>query len=395
MARILLGWELGAGLGHVTRLMAIARAVQARGHRPFLALRNLVEPWPAYRSENFPVLQAPRWEERSGSRRSFHAASIADIIAMNGFLDPADLMPMVQAWDRLIDAVRPAAIVADYSPTLCLAAHGKHPLVIVGDGFTAPPDDLPRFPILRPTSTPVAGEARILEAIRVVQKRRRRKPLEALPELFAARGRFVCTLPEIDPYRVYRSQPAMGAFQPLPPQAPPTAGRGFFAYLGVDARFIRTAVAGLASAPGPGRFYIRRAPRGLKRYLGERGHVVHETPVPLADALRETPIIVHHGGIGTTETALALGRPQIIMPRHLEQQLTAAALQELGVALVLGGNFTEAQVTEAVARMIDDKSLAQRARAFALELAAREQPDNVARIADACVEIARQGAALH
>ncbi|HSE76622.1 MAG TPA: nucleotide disphospho-sugar-binding domain-containing protein [Alphaproteobacteria bacterium] len=395
MARILLGWELGAGLGHVTRLMAIARALHARGHRPFLALRNLVEPWPVYRAENFPVLQAPRWESRSESRKPFHAASIADIIAMNGFLDPTDLMPMVQAWDRLIDAVRPAAIVADYSPTLCLAAHGAHPLVIIGDGFTAPPDDLPRFPILRPTSNPVAAEARLLEVIRVVQKRRRRPMLDALPQIFAARGRFVCTLPEIDPYRAYRTKPALGAFQPLPPPVAPTAGRGFFAYLGVDARFIRTAVAGLASAPGPGRFYIRRAPRGLKHYLGERGHVVHETPVPLADALRETPMIVHHGGIGTTETALALGRPQIIMPRHLEQQLTAAALEELGVAIVLRGGITEAQVSEAVSRLSDGGHFAERARAFALELAAREQPDNIAHIADACAEIATQGAVLH
>ena len=38
MATILIGWELGAGHGHVTRLLAVAEGLAAHGHRPILAL---------------------------------------------------------------------------------------------------------------------------------------------------------------------------------------------------------------------------------------------------------------------------------------------------------------------------------------------------------------------
>ncbi len=392
MARVLIGWELGAGFGHITRLIAIAHAIRARGHQPFLALRNLVETWPAYRSESFPVLQAPMWQPSTSAQR-FHASSIADIIAMSGFLDPADLMPMVRAWDRLIDAVRPEVIVADYSPTLCLATYGAHHLVVIGDGFTAPPDHLPSFPVLRPTSPRTASEERIVATIRAVQNARGRPPLDRLPQLFAAHSRFVCTLPELDPYRAHRTTPAEGAFQPLPQPAPRVQKPGFFAYLATDARFIGTAVRGLVQAPVKGRIYIRRATRATKGALQERGHTVYDAPAPILEVLREEPVILHHGGIGTTETALACGRPQILFPRHLEQQLTATAIEQLGVGLAMKANFTEADVVAALQRVLDDPGFSQRAQAFATTIAGRAYGDNIARIADRCAGIAAPRAA--
>ena len=395
MARILIAWELGAGFGHITRLLAIAGALKARGHRPFLALSNLVETWPAYRSTSYPILQSPMYQRPPGPRRRLRTASLTDILALCGFLNADELLAMVRAWERLIDAVRPGAIVADYSPTLSLAAFGAHPLVAIGDGFTLPPHDLPTFPALQPRIHGLEREERMLEVVRRVQRARRRPQPEAMPQIFAARAQFVCTLPELDPYRAWRDRPAEGAFEPLPKPAPPAAGPGFFAYLAADARFIATAVRGLAEAPVKGRFFIRRAPGNMKRLLAERGHHVYDRPAPIQAVLREVPAIVHHGGIGTTEIALALGRPQLLFPRHLEQQLTATALVKLGVGISLGGKFTQAQVIEALRRLLEDRRFARRAQAFAARLAKRKQRDNVARIADACAEIAMDGALPH
>ncbi|HVG81016.1 MAG TPA: glycosyl transferase-like UDP-glucuronosyltransferase, partial [Methylomirabilota bacterium] len=55
MARILLGWELGNGIGYARRLAAIAAGLRAAGHEPVLALR---EP-KALADPAHPVLQAP------------------------------------------------------------------------------------------------------------------------------------------------------------------------------------------------------------------------------------------------------------------------------------------------------------------------------------------------
>jgi hypothetical protein len=55
----------------------------------------------------------------------------------------------------------------------------------------------------------------------------------------------------------------------------------------------------------------------------------------LSDALANTSMAIHHGGLTTSIGCLLAGIPQLLLPRHLEQQLTAFALQNLGVAEML------------------------------------------------------------
>src|SRR5262245_50048783 len=66
---VLLGWELGGGLGHAQRLVRLAGALASEACRPILAVRNLVDPWPALRDASFPTLQAPMWQSQSFSSR--------------------------------------------------------------------------------------------------------------------------------------------------------------------------------------------------------------------------------------------------------------------------------------------------------------------------------------
>ncbi len=394
MAKVLIGWELGAGLGHVKRLLAIARGLAAHGHAPVFAVRNLVEPWPALRGEPFPLLQAPQWQPRPDQTgKPFRAAAISDIFAMQGFDSPDDLMPMVAGWQNLIDLTRPDLIISDYSPTLCLAAYGVNPMVIVGDGFTMPPDDLPTFPILRPQFAETIPQKRMLAVIREVQRRRNRPCPETLPGLFAAEGRYVCTLPELDPYRSARTEEVLGPFESPPPPMPLPAEPGFFAYIASDFRGIKNAARGLADIKLPGEIYIRRAPATLRRALRKRGHHVHDVPAPLTDALKNASAIIHHGGIGTTEMAVGIGRPHVLLPRHMEQELTARALEELGLGIKVAGNFTPKAVVDALNRVIEDVEFGRRAVEFAKKLQARGPVDNVERIVRGCLRIISLGRA--
>ena len=43
MSRYLFAWELGANLGHLTRLVPVARALAKRGHEVLFATRDLGE----------------------------------------------------------------------------------------------------------------------------------------------------------------------------------------------------------------------------------------------------------------------------------------------------------------------------------------------------------------
>src|SRR5204863_336785 len=80
----------------------------------------------------------------------------------------------VQAWQGLLDLVRPALVICDHSPTLCLAAYGALPVVLVGDAFALPPADRPTFPALIPGRSPVVPEEQLLAVVREGQRRRGR-----------------------------------------------------------------------------------------------------------------------------------------------------------------------------------------------------------------------------
>ena len=51
LGTVLIAWELGGGMGHVARLMPVARELAAQRHRPILVLKNLVEPAPLFVDE--------------------------------------------------------------------------------------------------------------------------------------------------------------------------------------------------------------------------------------------------------------------------------------------------------------------------------------------------------
>jgi hypothetical protein len=220
-----------------------------------------------------------------------------------------------------------------------------------------------------------------------VQRRRQRPAPATMPKLFSAAARFICTIPELDPYRKQRHEPAAGPFSPVPPPLPPAEKPGFFAYLAADAPTFKSAVMGLAAVPFPGSFYIRRPPDSIVKMLTSKGHHVFATPAPIIDVLKEVPLIAHHGGVGTTETALGVGRPQLLFPRHLEQKLTAAALTELGVGLAAPREADEKLVVGLVQKLVKDRPYGERAQKFAHTLQGRGSVDNVARIVARCCEI--------
>lgn len=385
MATVLLGWELGDGLGHVQRLLQVARGLAAHGHRCVFALRNVVDPAPLLDDESFMVLPAPVCPVHSLVLRNFHAASYADILAASGFGSAADLYALTTAWQRLIEMVRPELIVGDHSPTLCLAAYGTLPTVLVGTGFTVPPAEAPFFPPLGTAARPLLPQEQILGIVQQAQRRRARPIPDSLGGIFAPAVRLVCTFPELDPYRKVRSEPAVGPLGSLPAPAPLPAAPAYFAYLSPDYAGVDNLLATLASTGLPGSVYVRGAPRLLVDFLRGRGLVVHDRPVPLGEVLPGVSLLLHHAGAGTSEAALAAGRLQLLFPQHLEQTLTSQALTDLGVATYLTGEQPLDALHRSLGQLLGDNSAAERAQSWAQQLRARGLPDPLPYVVQRCV----------
>ncbi|MCU1591183.1 MAG: hypothetical protein JWP11_2439 [Frankiales bacterium] len=381
--KVLLGWELGAGFGHAARLLELARALAAAGLEPVLAVRNLNGAWPLLEGGGFPVLPAP--VPPYVGDKTWGARSFSDVLSSHGFADVDVLLPVVLAWQGLIELIAPAVVVADHAPALCLATYGDVPTVLVSNGFCLPPSHLPAFPPLVDAPELMPDDA-LLAGMREVQSRVGREPLVSVPGLFAAAEHFVTVLPELDPYRQHRLQPAVGPLLgPLTPVDVPSEP-SFFAYLAASEPGVVDMLTVL-SAELPGQVYLRDLSQAARTQLIESGVTVLDRPPPLAAALARASVVLHHGSLGTAEAALGVGRPQVSLPQHLEHGLTSHLLQRMGV-----GREPErepAALRKAVMDSLADDVL-QRAATVARQVAARHPVGSLAAVVRRCVELAER-----
>jgi hypothetical protein len=384
----LLGWELGAGLGHARRLLHVARDLQRRGWSPIVAARQLWALADEYRDAGVPLVQAPVSEFHVPKDYSFEARGYADIMAACGYQRLDTLLPTVAGWDRLIDATRPRVIVADYSPVLALAACGRIPLIVIGSGFAVPPTQLARLPLLRPNGTAMLDEDAILGNAAEVQRRRGRSAPATVPGLVGGQAQVVCTFPELDVYSEQRLTPATGPVtKDLQPLSPPKH-KAIFAYLESECHFIRDLVLLLLKSHLTLEVFIRNCSERQRQVLRNAGVTVHDRPPALSQVLNRASVIMHHGGIGTAETCLALGRPQVVAPLHLEHMANAKKLLQLGAAGCVLQERSAPENRDALDGVIASDAVALRAAEIAASIAAREPSSSLERIADVCERLA-------
>ncbi|MCE9583490.1 MAG: hypothetical protein K8T20_13475 [Planctomycetes bacterium] len=384
MSSILMGWELGGGHGHVRTLLPIARALAREGHTPVFAVRDVVGVWPVLKGEGFQVVPAPYWPARMARLgETFCARSFADILAYFGWAEPEELESMVRAWDEVIDLVRPALVVLDFSPALSLATWGRLPVVGVGSGFTNPPSRLTQYPVLDIDAPTIRPEADLLASMAEVQRRRRAPAPASLAATLGHGTRFLTTLPELDPYRTWREGRAVGPMGGLLSPLPPPPSPRWFGYFTAERKDVEQVLLGLAGTGVPGEAYVRGAAAPLVASLRAAGIEIHKNPAPIDEVMARVSVVAHTGGIGLTSAALSAGRPQVLFPEQLEQRLTAGLLAGLGVGLTASEKEPGAA---ALRRVLKGQLFTMDAQERAADIRARGPWSGLERVMKACSE---------
>ena len=147
MSRILLAWELGSNLGHLSRLLPLGRRLRAHGHSLLAVVRDLALAARVLGPAGIPFIQAPRVS--MVPKASTQPASYADVLRHSGWADTQQLWGMTQAWINVLRMFSPDLVLLDHSPTALLAARcTTTSCVVIGTGFEVPPlqSPLPCFP---------------------------------------------------------------------------------------------------------------------------------------------------------------------------------------------------------------------------------------------------------
>jgi UDP:flavonoid glycosyltransferase YjiC (YdhE family) len=145
-----------------------------------------------------------------------------------------------------------------------------------------------------------------------------------------------------------------------------------------SAGVLREPVEALARLPV--RLLVTVGPDGDPAALGgQPAHVLVERYVPQTQVLAHADAVVSHGGSGTVLATLALGIPQLCLPKGADQFANAAAVVRAGAGLALApADATGVAIAEAVSRLFDEGAFAEAATGVAGAIAAMPGPDEVA-----------------
>jgi UDP:flavonoid glycosyltransferase YjiC (YdhE family) len=386
MARIVMAWELGGGMGHVVPLSQIAHPLVERGHEVHFVLRDLSGAAEALRGlarhPQVRLWQAPVWlAQLTGAPPP---VSYAELLFHAGYLDARRMSGLAEAWRSLFDALQPQLLVADHAPTALLAARGR-PMAraLVGTGFFVPPNATP-MPAFRDWERPDAArlaqsEARALATCNALLASWQQVPMDALHRLTEADEQFLLTWPELDHYSpdpagrpgarywgslAARDQGSAAAWPPAGPE--PT----LFAYLKADYGPIEVVLQALQAAPMRTLAHVAGLRPELRRRFTSDRLRFSDGPVAMSQAMAGASAVLCHAGSGTVCTALQAGLPVLMLPMHAEQLLFARRLVDAGAGIAMVETSVAAQLPSALARLAQQPAL----RAAAQALAARQQP---------------------
>lgn len=385
---ILIAWELGAGMGHIRRLLPIATRLGEAGYVIVFALRKVAEAGAVRRAlPGVRIIQAPFYARPAGEPpvQAGMGSTYADVLFRCGYNSAEKLGPQVRAWRQLLAEVAPTLVVCDHSPTVVLAAAGRVPVVHIGSGFATPPAGKP-FRLLNEANANGARdrEALVLASVREVQTAVGGPVPDAVSGLLGLADNITCNLPELDPYRGVRAEPAAGSVQPLPSPQPIGQDTFLFGYLAGEDPRVPSLLQSVAQAKIPAGIYVRQPDAACLAAVAGSTVTLYPTPQNLTEIMGRATAILHHGGLSTTEVALAIGRPQIILSLHLEQLLTADAVESLGCGVNL--RRQKRDPGELISKALARGAYRTQAAAVAQRIAARPKIDVAAQIVERCLK---------
>jgi len=373
LSRILLTWELGGNLGHVTRLRVLARALRKRGHEVTFALRDARSGEALLQQDGFRIVQAPVINVRAANLPP-EPASYPEMLLHCGFADPAGLSASIHAWRRLFRKVNADLLVLDYAPTAMLAARGTGiPRVLLGTGFCSPPRVSP-MPSIRPweqipEQRLETSERRALETANAALKAAGTLPLGAFHELLEAEEDFLTTFPELDHYPNRADGRYIGPIQDVEtghePRWPTGERKKLFVYLRPSSPAFKPLSALLRDSDAATLWFAPGLPRGTAGELQSESLQFVAEPLDIARVADAAAAAICHAGHGTTAALLLRGIPLLLIPENIEQLLLARNVAALGVGAVITPSILHSGLRKAISNFLGNDLIAKRAKAFA------------------------------
>jgi UDP:flavonoid glycosyltransferase YjiC (YdhE family) len=368
--RVLFCNELGEGTGHFAPYLSLLDALAQRGWQVTVAARTPGEVASIAHQRGFTLLQAPISTTAFAGLDSA-SYSYTEILHHFGYAHEATLGGLYLAWKNLLSLIRPDLVLANAAPTAHLAAQSLGiPLLAVGSGFNCPPalDPLPLIRDWRP-----GIEARI-EASENLARRTVDAVLGAFGDSRPAAWQgiyqvpsLLCTLPELDHFP---SRPAGGRYIGMLPTAGAVSSLvegpacDVFVYFRVN-QFIESLLADLRRLGLRTTVYCADMSHADRTRWRSAGLDMLDRPADLRAVLPHCRLVVGYAGHNLTAETLLAGKPMLLLPVHLEQDLTAQNVVRLGAGLAVRPGERNPKFRRLLERLLGEAAFTDAAAAFA------------------------------
>jgi UDP:flavonoid glycosyltransferase YjiC (YdhE family) len=363
MARYLIGWEFGAGLGHVSPIAEFARRLGERGHEVHAVSADAYASATAFGNFRIPVYALP---EVRKPRKPFRSTrSLAEVLYNLGYHSSTALAVRLAAWRDLIDAIRPDVLIVNYAPTAILAARDRPVRVLqFGTGFAMPPAEVPvpGFSLLGSVSEKrlQASEAGVLGKINRALKRVGMPEISDFKETFTADRDVLVTLRELDHYPERLDGDYAGPLVSATFDDAPTWPHGrddmprIFCYLKAGHRGFARMVESIAALDARVLIYAAGLDAARRRDLSTDRLCLASRPVDLKQACGDSDVVVCHGGHGTVAMAMLSDARLLLLPEksHAEQWMNAKNVARLGAGEVVAPAMRREDIRNAVDRVM-------------------------------------------
>ena len=375
--KVLAVWEMGANMGHTDRLLVTARALRRRGHEVTFLLRDVSRAHARIAAAGYRLGQAPVWLPQMANPPRL--GNYTSVLAAAGWLDPAGLAALVCAWRTAFDLLQPDVLLADHAPTALLAARGRAlPVWAVGNSFELPPPGA-HFPPMAWWDASAAArcaddDARLLHTTNQALALLGDAPLARLTALFDPAHKALAALPEFNHYGVYPAtyaQPGASYVgdSGVAPVWPAGKGRRAFVYLSPAHADFRAVLAALQAQGWLALVHAAGLSDEAATRLGGPWARFERTPVQADAAVAAADVVISHASLGLVCAAALAGKPQLVLPSHMEQMMVAQRVEQAGVGLAAAAGSSAADVGTLLCRLVETPAFG----ASALALAQRQR----------------------
>lgn len=367
--RILFANEFGSGHGHHVHLSAIEREI--RKVLPNLISHFVLPPHSfselLVRHENLQF--AHELKIPSGVKIARNEV-LSHSLCAQFLTNPVVLTTRVALWHRLFFKFKPDLVVADYAPSLSMAAADKVPCLVVGNGYTIPPPELEKSLPVNPHSKSnfQDEEAEWLGKLNTVLHAAGCKKLNYLPEMNKGDDYALFTIPLFDTYWQHRQQKYLGVFHPGGSPQPSKVNDGTVLAYFSKPQDGRRVIDGLIESGLPTIAYLGIPSSEILNRVRSTKVTCVEKPFDLAEELPGRGLAVHAGSLGMSAAGVYAGIPQLGIYQHDEGMSNCRSFAIANIGLSAWIKKTQ---PDQIAQMITEASNSSTMRNYAHDLSVR------------------------